>query len=193
MGDRSDRRIRNFLIDREYQFRFAIQMVVVSGGLTAGLGALVYHFNREASRVVNLRAMDPTDEVARSLAAQFAANDRLLLAALVAFGVLLSAALALWQIVTTHKVAGPLYYISREMKRVRDGSLGVLHALRKGDLLQGFFTEFADMHEALRERARREATTFGQLAARADEAGQKELGDELRRMQREREASLEAD
>jgi hypothetical protein len=186
-----NRKLRNFLLDREYQFRYVGQMVAVSAGLTAGLGWLVYHFNAEASRVVGLRALDPTDEMAQSLHEQFSRSDHLLLAALIIFGVLLTAVLAAWQVVTTHKVAGPLYYISYQVKRIGDGYLGSLHPLRKGDMLHGFFETFREMHESLRKRARAEAAQFERLAVRADEAGLKELADELRVLQKQREESLQ--
>ena len=185
------RKFRNFLIDREYQLRYAMQMVLVSGGLTAGLGFLVYHFNAEASRVVGVRAMDPTDETAIALQQQFAHSGRMLVLALGAFGVLLALALAGWQIVTTHKVAGPLFYISHQVKRIREGYLGRLHPLRKSDMLHGFFENFREMHASLRQRAEQEAELFARLAEEADKAGQGALADELRKLQKQRESSLQ--
>jgi hypothetical protein len=185
-----NRKLKNYLIDREYQFRYVGHMALVSTGLTAGLGWLVYHFNAEASRVVGLRAMDPTDEMAQLLKDQFAHSDHMLLAALVGFGLILTLVLAGWQIVTTHKVAGPLYYIGHQVKRIGEGYLGHLHPLRKGDMLHGFFETFREAHEQLRQRARKEATQFARLADAAEGAGLAEVAGELRALQREREASL---
>src|SRR4051812_17637806 len=108
MPSHPERKLRNLLIDREYQYRSVAQMVFLCAVLTAGLGWLVYHFNSEAERVVNLRALDPTDEMAQTLQKQFRTSELLLLASLVGFGVLLSLVVAAWQIVTTHRVAGPL-------------------------------------------------------------------------------------
>lgn len=184
------RRLGNFLLDAKLQLHYAAQMVIVSALLTAGLGFLVLHFQGEASRVVNLRAFDPTDETAQFLQAEFARSGRMLVAALLGFGVLLSLALAAWQIVTTHKIAGPLYYIGHQARRIRDGKLGTLHPLRKGDMLHTFFEEFRAMHAALRERAGREAELFARLAGDAEKAGQAHVAVELRALQREREESL---
>jgi hypothetical protein len=180
------RRLRNFLLDANLQLRYAGQMVAVSALLTGGLGWLVLHFQGEASRVVNVRVLDPTDETAQLLQAEFARTGRLLVGALIAFGVLLSLALAAWQIVTTHKIAGPLYYLGHQARRIRDGRLGTLHPLRKGDMLHTFFEEFRAMHEALRERARREADRFTRLAADAEQAGLAPLAAELRALAKER-------
>lgn len=184
------RRFSNFLLDSQLQLRYAGQMVAVSALLTAGLGAVIYHFNAEASAVVGLRALDPDDPVASMLKDQFDHTARLLVWALVAFGVALSAVLAAWQIVQTHKIAGPLYYIAHHIKRVRDGKLDKLHALRKGDMLINFFETFQSMHTVLRERAEREAVQFARLAAAADQAGSTEVANELRTLQKEREDSL---
>jgi hypothetical protein len=190
MARHPGRRIVNFLIYREFQFHYVLQMVAVSAVLTTGLGWLVYHFNAEASRVVGLRALDPTDETAQFLRSEFERGARLLVWALVGFGVLLSIVLAGWQIVTTHKVAGPLYYISHQVKRIRDGYLGTLHPLRKGDMLHAFFEDFREMHGALRKRAEEEVTLFERLARTAEEGGQLPLAEELRRLRRQREESL---
>jgi hypothetical protein len=142
--------------------------------------------------VVYLRTLDPTDEAARGLAEQLAHQDRVLLFVLVGFGVLLAVSLAAWQIVTTHRVAGPLFYVSKQMDRIREGQLGAsLHPLRKGDLLQDFFEGFREMHEALRGRAMRDAAALERLASRLDGAGQAEVAGELRAMAAEQRRAIE--
>ncbi len=185
------RRIRNFLIYREHQVRYAAQMAAVSAVLTAGLGAMIWRLDAEASRVVDLRAMDPGDGEAQALKAAFARGSWQLTVGLIGFGVVLTAVLAAWQIVTTHKVAGPLYFVAQQMRRVRDGFLGQLRPLRDGDLLHEFFASFREMHESLRERARREAATFARLADRVETAGLASEAAELRALAKEREASLD--
>ena len=185
------RRLRNFLLDARLQLRYAGQMAAVSGGLTLALGWLIYRFNAEASRVVNVRAMDPADEEAQMLVAEFARSDRRIVLALVAFGVVLPLALAAWQIVTTHKIAGPLYYIGQRARRIAAGRLGVLHPLRKGDALQSFFEQFRAMHGALRSKAEEEARLFGELAAEAAGSGQSRLAERLRALEKERRDALE--
>lgn len=189
---RSRRKIRNFLIYGEYQLHYAAQMVLVSVALTVGLGGLVYHENRVASRVVDLRALDPSDVEAQVLSSAFHRSDHRLLIGLVAFGVVLSLVLAAWQIVTTHRVAGPLYYIAHQTRRIRDGFLGSLHPLRKGDMLHGFFETFREMQEAMRERAKQEAEQFAGLAEQAEKAGLEAMAAELRGLSKQRQDSLRA-
>lgn len=189
---RSRRKVRNYLIFGEYQLHYAAQMALVSAALTAGLGWLVYHENRVASRVVDLRALDPSDVEAQVLAAAFHRSDHRLLLGLFAFGVILALVLAAWQIVTTHRVAGPLYYIAHQTRRIRDGFLGSLHPLRKSDMLHGFFETFREMQEAMREKARREAEQFAGLAEQAEKAGLEAMAAELRALSKQRLDSLRA-
>jgi hypothetical protein len=187
---RSRRKIRNYLVYGEYQLHYAGYMALVAAGLTAGLGALVLYFNKLSSAIIDVRALDPTDGEAQALAFALHRNERNLLIGLIVFGVIVAGVLAVWQIVTTHRVAGPLYYIAHQTKRMRDGFLGKLHPLRKKDMLHGFFENFREMHEAMRTRAGKEAEEFKQLADQADKGGLFELGASLRELAKRREASL---
>lgn len=189
---RSRRKIRNYLIFGEYQLHYAGQMALVSAALTAGLGWLVYRETRIASRVVDLRALDPSDVEAQVLSAAFHRSDHRLLIGLLIFGVVLALVLAAWQVVTTHRVAGPLYYIAYQTRHIRDGFLGPLHPLRKGDMLRGFFDGFREMQEAMRDRARKEAEQFARLAAQAESGGLDQLAVELRALSKQRQDSLRA-
>src|SRR6478609_4759104 len=97
---------KNYLLNLRYQLKYTLTIVGISLVLTGGLGYVVMSKAHEASRVVQVRAMDPTDELAQQLAAQFAHNDRVLMLTLIAFGFILSVVLAGYGIVLTHKVAG---------------------------------------------------------------------------------------
>jgi methyl-accepting chemotaxis protein len=185
------RKLRNFLINREYQFHYAGQMALVSGLLTGALGLMMWLFQAEASRVVNLRALDPGDEAAKAVKEAMARSSSHLLIGLLVFGLLLMGVLVVWQIFTTHRVAGPLYYIAQQARRIRDGYLGKIHGLRKRDMLHQFFETFREMHDALRDRARRDVETLERIAATVEKAGQLEAAAELRKMKQEREEALQ--
>jgi hypothetical protein len=187
---RARRRFRNYLLFGEFQIHYAVYMALVSAALTTGLGWLVYHFNKVASRVVDVRALDPTDTEAQVLAAAFQRSDRHLLIGLITFGVLMTAVLFIWQVVTTNRVAGPLYYIAYQLKRMQNGSLSALRPLRKSDMLQQFFEIFHRFHETMRERARSEADQFSRLASAAEKGGLLEVASELRSLAQQRQDSL---
>jgi hypothetical protein len=187
---RARRKFRNYLLFGEFQLHYAVYMALLSGLLTTGLGWLVYHYNKVAARVVDVRALDPTDVEAQVLAAAFHRTDLHLLIGLVIFGVVLTAVLFLWQVITTNRVAGPLYYIAYNLRKMQGGSLGSLHPLRKTDMLHHFFEVFRKFHETMRERARREQDQFTRLADLAEKGGLKEVAHELRLLVQQRQDSL---
>jgi nitrogen fixation/metabolism regulation signal transduction histidine kinase len=59
-------------------------------------------------------------------------------------------------VVITHKVAGPIFKMKRQLREVGDGSLRRPGKLRKGDELVDFFDAFEDMVDRLRQRQKSE-------------------------------------
>lgn len=181
------RSIRNYLLNLRYQLRYTMTIVGVSLILTGGLGYVVMSKAHEASRVVQVRAMDPTDELAQQLVAQFQRNDRVMMMVLIVFGVLLCLVLTAYGIVITHKVAGPLYKVGLHLDKIRDGKLGVVYPLRKGDELVDFFEHFKSAHDALRARTEEDIALLDKaIAASSDPA----VAAELRAAKQRKEDSL---
>jgi hypothetical protein len=83
-----------------------------------------------------------------SLAKQRNTGAIVLLSALLLFVVFV----ALAGIVVTHKVAGPIYKMKRQILGVAEGSLKMPGKLRKGDELVEFFEAFESMVHSLRNR-----------------------------------------
>ena len=181
------RSVRNYLLNSSYQLRFTGVIVVISAILTGGLGYFVMSKAHEASRVVSVRAMDPTDPLAQDLAQQFAHNDRILMIILIAFGFVLSVVLAAYGIVLTHKVAGPLFKMTNHLDKIRDGKLGVVYNLRKGDQLVDFFEHFKGAHDALRHRAEEDIALLDKAIAAV---GNGAVADELKAAKARKEESL---
>jgi nitrogen fixation/metabolism regulation signal transduction histidine kinase len=181
------RSLRNYLLNSSYQLRFTGVIVVISAILTGGLGYLVLHNAHEASRVVQVRAMDPTDELAQQLVAQFAHGDRMLMITLIAFGFILSVVLAAYGIVLTHKVAGPLFKVTLHLDKIREGKLGVVYNLRKGDQLVDFFEHFKAAHDALRARTEEDIALLDKAIAAA---GTGPVAEELKAARQRKQDSL---
>jgi nitrogen fixation/metabolism regulation signal transduction histidine kinase len=181
------RSLRNYLLNMGLQLRFTAIIVALAAVLTGGLGYFVMSKAHEASRLVSVRAMDPTDELAQELVKQFATNDRILMAILVSFGFVLSLVLAAYGIVLTHKVAGPLFKVTGYLDKIRDGKLGVVYNLRKGDQLVEFFEHFKNAHDALRARTEEDIALIDKAIA---VVGADPVGDELRAARARKEESL---
>jgi len=181
------RHLRNYLLNAGLQLRFTLIIVAISATLTGGLGWVVMSKAHEASRVVQVRAMDPTDEMAQQLVTQFAHNDKVMLAVLVAFGVLLSVVLSAYGIVLTHKIAGPLYKVTLYLDKIRDGKLGQVYNLRKGDELVEFFEHFKAAHDNLRKGAEADIALLDKAIGAV---GASPVADELKAAKQRKEESL---
>ena len=184
---KSTRKMKNYLLDWRYQLRYTLTIVGISIVLTGGLSYVVMNKANEASRVVEVRAMDPTDEVAQELARQFKHNDRVLVLSLVAFGLLLALILSIYGIVFTHKVAGPLFKVTTYLDRMRDGKLGVIYNLRKGDELVEFFEHFKRAHESLRQLTEEDIKLIDETLAAI---GQIPIAEQLRALREKKVESL---
>lgn len=204
MAQGHKRRIRNFLLDPKLQLRYTLIMVALSSLLTAGLGYVWYRQMREASTIVEVKALasmdvDP-DEVAQ-IRNEMKAGDNLRLMALVGFGILFALVLAGYGIVLTHKVAGPLFKISRYMSEVKEGRLGPVYDLRRGDQLQEFFLAFKQMHVSLRAKEEQDVGTLNQVIeaterhlaqVKTDGGAMEQPLEALREMRDRKESSLKA-
>ena len=193
---RHQRKLRNYLLDAGLQVRYTAFIIAVAIFLTAVLGYKIYEATRDTSKVIFMTGLvDPT--ITSELQAQFRANDRIVLFGIVGFGVLLVMSIFAAGIWITHKVAGPLYNISRICGRVRDNKLSPsLRQLRKGDELQEFYSSFRDMYEALRARVAGDVAALGNAISALDGLSPKtpeiqEALAELRELRRQKEQSLE--
>lgn len=189
---RYKRRLRNYLLDAGLQLRYTAAIAVVAIFLTAGLGFMIYKAMRDTSRIIELTGMvDPL--TAQDLQTQFASKDKMVLWGIIGFGFVLVASVSAVGILITHRIAGPLYNIASIFGRVRDNRLGPsLRGLRKGDELQGFYTQFRDMHEALRRRTDEEVRTLGEAIAALEAGGDTgKAAAILKDLRRDKEASLE--
>jgi len=184
---KSQRKLKNYLLNLRYQLRYTMTIVGISLCLTGGLGYVVMSKAHEASRVVQVRAMDPTDEMAQQLVQQFEHNDKVMMVVLICFGLLLTIVLSAYGIVLTHKVAGPLHKVRLHLDKIRDGKLGVVYNLRKGDELVEFFEHFKAAHDALRAEAEADIALLDKAI---DKLGSQPVADELRAARDKKRESL---
>jgi len=194
---RHQRKLRNYLLDAGLQVRYTAFIIAVAIFLTAVLGYKIYEATRDTSKAILMTTGIVDPAFTEELQAQFRANDRVILFGVIGFGVLLVLSIFAAGIWITHKVAGPLYNMSRICGRVRDNKLSPsLRALRKGDELQEFYSSFRDMYEALRARAASDVQALGTTIAALEAVNPKQPGmqealNELRELRRQKEQSLE--
>lgn len=158
------RKLSNFLIDKKLQLRYVIVVVVISALIASVLGYLIYQQEHKASASLDagLAALG-LGEVAQDLAAK----DSALIYKMIGVGTGLATILAMFLLIMTHKVAGPLFKVSMYFDRMAVGRLSVVTPLRQGDMLRDFFDTFEHMHQAVRERQIADVATMAAVVETA--------------------------
>jgi len=152
---------RNYLVDRAFQLKYSIIMVVVGSAISLVFGAMMYQAHKEATELMQLP--DPYRDAVAS-------QDSTLLWLVMAIAVVMAIALGLFGVLVTHRVAGPIYVFSHYMKVLGSGRFPKLRPLRKSDELKDFYEVFHDSVGAMRERARAEGEELRELAATIEAA-----------------------
>ncbi len=167
-------RRRTFLVDRGFQLKWTLIIVAVGVLVSAGLGYFIVQLNLANTELLELDA---------AFAEQVADYDAMAIYYLVGFVVVMALALFIWGIFMTHRVAGPIYIISRYLGQLADGQVPQTRPLRRGDELKAFFDTFSAAVESLRRENLAEVELLQQAAAALDQQqGQAELAESLRKL-----------
>ena len=138
---------RTFVIDRGFQLKYTVMLMVAGAFISALFGAMMY--------LVHLDAVRELPSAAR---AQLADYDGTLLMLTAAVTLTMAVALGLFGVLITHRVAGPVYVMSHYMAVLATGRYPRLRPLRKHDELKIFFDRFSEAVESMRARELEEAT-----------------------------------
>ncbi len=217
---RHQRRLKNYLLDRKFQLKYAGYFVGISALLSVVLGMILWMTSqkllaqssqlvergqavvaegKKVSEVVKMNIVkDPVYGENADLLQAFEEGDQEYTKKLEQEQTVLAqesvslrgqhqmAALVLtisllvfvgfvgvMGILVTHKVAGPIFKMKRQLTQVADGHLRIPDKLRRGDELVDFFNAFHRMVVSLRERQQQEIDTLeeciAKLEAQADE------------------------
>ncbi len=121
---------RTYLIDRGFQLKYTLIMVVVSAAISLLFGGLMYKAHVEATDLLDLpgRYLDIVKT-----------EDSTLLWLVMAISVIMAIVLGLFGILITHRVAGPIFVFSHYLAVIGEGRYPQLRPLRKGDELKNFY------------------------------------------------------
>lgn len=154
---------RTYVIDRGFQLKYTLMLVLSAAVISSVFGGLMYIAHVEAVQEIAAEA---------GLVPAAARTESTILWLLGAMTVLMAGALALFGILITHRVAGPVYVMSHYISVLARGRYPLMRPLRKGDELRAFFERFQSAVEALRKREAEEAdvlrdalSTFGSGSA----------------------------
>ena len=183
------RRVRNFLLDKRFQLKYTLAVVLVSSVISAGLGYFLYQAHRESSKVASLD--DP--DLDGAMAAELAAEDRKVLIYLGIFLGGLVFCLGTIGIVATHKIAGPAYSMKRTLSVIADGKIPIVRELRKGDELKEVGIELKRMTDELRLREETDIKNLKNLGVLLADVAPEEAKTQISAMISEKEQRIEED
>ena len=174
MGDKTQRRMRNYLIDRRFQLKYTGMVLLVTVTVAGGLGYLAYGFSRGQTEALTAQIMAQPDlaaDTASDLEEFAQQEDRKIRNAIFVGVLLLTLALGLTGIIVTHRVVGPAYRMRRLFEHVGEGKFEVTTGIRKGDELQDLYHSFAEMVESLRGQRSEEIEQLEQTLIKMEAAG----------------------
>ncbi len=186
---RARRRLSNYLLDKPLQLRYVLVITALSAVIAGGFGYLIWLQEQRASEAV-LEVFEAPELSAYPkdvIEAQLSSQDTGLAGTMLGAGVGLAVVLSLYVLLMTHKVAGPLYKVSRYFDAMSRGVLGRVTPLRRGDMLTDFYDTFQSAHGEVRERFRRDNEVIGRFLLACDD-----VGDDVRGALEDTVASLRA-
>ncbi|HYO59011.1 signal protein [Archangium sp.] len=141
---------RKYLLDAGFQFRYMFRLAALGGGGVLLVGLLTYRVHKAA-----------VDSGASPLALATSGETMLWLTGLGALAI--AGLLALFGLVITHRVAGPVYVMSLYIATLAAGRYPRMRPLRKKDELRGFFDRFSEAVDRIREREAEEARLLSEV------------------------------
>lgn len=174
MGDKKQRRMRNYLLDRRFQLKYTGMVLLVTVSVASGLGYVAYRFSKGQTESLTAHIAAQPDlgaDTASDLERFAKQEDRKVRNAIITGVLLLTLALGLTGIIVTHRVVGPAYRMRRLFEHVGEGKFEVTTGIRKGDELQELFHSFAQMVEALRDQRAGEIEQLEDTLIKMEAAG----------------------
>jgi nitrate/nitrite-specific signal transduction histidine kinase len=154
---KGQRKIRNFLLDKRFQLRWALAVVLATAIIVAVMGYFLYRtIGDSTDQILVQKLADPilTKDAINAFFRQADSDKRVTLLILLAGLVSLVLLLGGLTIIYTHKIAGPVYKMRKLIASIDGKNLQLVVKLRRADELQEVFVDFDNMFRRLREHRR---------------------------------------
>jgi hypothetical protein len=145
---------RTYVVDRAFQVRYTVMLAVTGGVISCVFGALMFAAHVEARRSLGSYG---TLVPSTWLKGQLSQQETTMLWLVVGVTLMMAAALGLFGILVTHRVAGPIFIMTRYVSVLAQGRFPQMRPLRKHDELKDFFDRFQGAVDVLKGREAEEA------------------------------------
>ena len=125
---------KNYFIDREFQTKFILKFCLINIAASVLTGALIYFLNNQSKTV----AFEDLKVVVKSTSDFLFPIMTQVLVIVAAFAAITTTIIVLF---TSHRIAGPLYHLTMDFKRLKDKDLSQPIKIRDHDQLQRLATE----------------------------------------------------
>ena len=122
------------LIDPQFQLKYTGLVVLMGAVISVICAYFIYRAYNENTQLLEL-----SEAVGQEISRR---ESTTILTMVIAFVVLEIVALGFWGILVTHRIAGPIFIISRYLRTMKDGAYPDMRPLRDGDEMKTFFDLF---------------------------------------------------
>ena len=184
------------LVDESRKVSLVVQMNIVKDPVYSENPALLEAFKADTDRqdqrfVMQQKSLEAQARDLKSQSVSIEKQQRTMLITMCVALALLVVLIGLAGIVVTHRVAGPIHKMRRQIREVGEGTLRPPTPLRRGDELVECFAAFDTMVKNLRARQESEIQQIdGVLSGLEPRVASEEL-EPLRRLRREMQRSLD--
>jgi nitrogen fixation/metabolism regulation signal transduction histidine kinase len=184
------------VVDESRKVSLVVQMNIVRDPVYSDNPALLEAFKADSERqdqriVAQQKSLENQAEDLKRQSANIERQQRTMLITLCAALAMLVVLIGFAGIVVTHKVAGPIHKMRRQIREVGEGNLRPPTPLRKGDELVSFFEAFEKMVQNLRARQQGEIEKLDAVLASLEARLPGAELDDLRRLRGEMQRTLE--
>jgi signal transduction histidine kinase len=110
------------------------------------------------------------------------ASDINVVVMLIIFVAVMIVALTIWGIIITHRVAGPLFIISRQLVDIAEGRYPKMRPLRKKDELHSFYATMNRMVSSLKQNEEDEINVITSIIDKIESTASTETLDTLKKL-----------
>jgi hypothetical protein len=137
------------------QLRYIVLITILSAVISTLLGYTIWLQEKSASQVIvelGTGTFAQDDNLREAITSRLASDDFDLIITMVGVAIGLILVLSMYMTLLTHRVAGPLYKVSKYLDQMAAGRIGAVRDLRKHDMLKDFYEQFRSTHQTVRAR-----------------------------------------
>lgn len=149
-----NRKRRTYLVDRAFQLKYTLVLAAWGMGLVVLFGFWVWRAHQQFEAAIAPAGAPPVARVASGVPWT-----------LLAVGVVLAVGLGYVGFLMSHRIAGPVYVMGRDLRLLAQGHFPNQRSLRHADELKSLFALFRSAVDALREREEQRTQLLEQVLA----------------------------